>query len=280
MSSDYSNISQFLSHPLVLLLIGAAISGVLIPYFTNRAANYQKGLEIKTDLVRRINESVMRFVVPLYSLLNALNSTTTEELNANTTFEGAKGLGHLGLYSLEKHFQDELEDIKKTLNQDEVDENTKGILEQKQKEVSVQLEKITESIQKIKNIYVKVDNEYNEWQVSSAVIESQIRSYFPEFGVKTEGKLTWSAFSGTALSVWEFAYIFYRQFLDFGPRNNINSDNIMDDFGAQKGGIIAQIQNSSVSGLSEHLFRRFFRKFTPRPESIKPDAKTNDDSNP
>jgi len=53
------SIAEILSHPLSLLLIGATVSGLLIPYFTNRWQRHQKGLEIRIDLVGRISQTVM-----------------------------------------------------------------------------------------------------------------------------------------------------------------------------------------------------------------------------
>jgi len=135
MSSDYSNISEFFSHPLVLLLIGALISGVFIPYFTNRAAKYQKGLEIKTDLVRRINESVMPMVTSLYSLLEEYSYWT----------------GGSGIYFRKKGVEDQLEEIKEELDQVELEESRKKILEQKQKEVPQDLQIYVKSIHNIEN---------------------------------------------------------------------------------------------------------------------------------
>jgi hypothetical protein len=51
--------AEFLTHPLVVLLVGAVITGLLIPWLTHGWQNRQKELEIKTGLVSDISESTM-----------------------------------------------------------------------------------------------------------------------------------------------------------------------------------------------------------------------------
>jgi len=51
-------LEQSLQHPFILLIAGAVISGLLIPFLTRRWQDHQKELEIKIDLVNRINEAV------------------------------------------------------------------------------------------------------------------------------------------------------------------------------------------------------------------------------
>ena len=64
---------------------------------------------------------------------------------------------------------------------------------------------------------------------------------------------------------------------DFGT---FSRESEIDKLLKEKDKIVAQIQNSPVSGLSEDLFRSFIRKFIRRSESIKPNVKINHDSNP
>jgi hypothetical protein len=49
-------------HPLVLIAAGAVISGLLVPALTRGAQNHQKGLEIKSDLVRSMSAAVSPFL--------------------------------------------------------------------------------------------------------------------------------------------------------------------------------------------------------------------------
>jgi len=275
MSSDYSNISQFFSHPLVLLLIGALISGVLIPYFTNRAAKYQKGLEIKTDLVRRINESVIPVIISLLHMQDEMGNVHY----AITTQTDKRPPGRSGFHFRKEDLEAELREIKKQLDQDKLEESSKKTLEQKQKEVSEQLEKIVEAIKKLKDIRVRADNEIRQWQVPSSVIESQIKSYFPEFGQETERKLTWNSFSKTVIELHKWTTDLYLDIMFSEAREYILWSNVTQKVWKEKNEIITQIQNSSVSGLSEDLFHRFIRKNYSRPESNKPDEKINHESN-
>ena len=46
---------DFLGHPLVVLAIGAVLTGLLIPQFTQRWQDQRKALEIKADLIERVS---------------------------------------------------------------------------------------------------------------------------------------------------------------------------------------------------------------------------------
>lgn len=54
---------ELLKHPITVLLVGALISGLLIPAFTRRWQNHQKALEIKTGLVSDLSKSIMGIVM-------------------------------------------------------------------------------------------------------------------------------------------------------------------------------------------------------------------------
>lgn len=54
---------ELLQHPLTVLLVGALLSGLLIPAFTQRWQNHQKALEIKTQLVSDLSKSIMGMVM-------------------------------------------------------------------------------------------------------------------------------------------------------------------------------------------------------------------------
>lgn len=58
-------IKEWLSHPLVLLLVGALISGILVPIFTNQWQVRQNELELKNSLISRINESISGLIMSL-----------------------------------------------------------------------------------------------------------------------------------------------------------------------------------------------------------------------
>ena len=57
------NIIRFLSHPLFLLVIGAIISSIIIPVYTNQWQNYQKELEIKSKLAEEISTSISNKII-------------------------------------------------------------------------------------------------------------------------------------------------------------------------------------------------------------------------
>lgn len=47
---ENTKLKFILSNPLLLLVVGGIISGLLIPYITNQWQNHQQQLEIKTGL--------------------------------------------------------------------------------------------------------------------------------------------------------------------------------------------------------------------------------------
>jgi hypothetical protein len=53
----------FLAHPLFLLLAGAVLTGLLIPALTRRWQDRQKALELKTELIGEISESITEMVM-------------------------------------------------------------------------------------------------------------------------------------------------------------------------------------------------------------------------
>jgi hypothetical protein len=58
-------LATWLAHPLLLLLIGGAISGILIPLVTRRWQDHQKEIELKIGLVNKINESLTDIVTAM-----------------------------------------------------------------------------------------------------------------------------------------------------------------------------------------------------------------------
>lgn len=51
-------LEEILVHPITLLLIGAGVSSLLIPWFTNKWQDHRKELEIRVDIASKIAESV------------------------------------------------------------------------------------------------------------------------------------------------------------------------------------------------------------------------------
>jgi hypothetical protein len=55
--------SALLAHPLVVLLVGAALTGILVPALTRRWQDRQKELDIKASLVSELSEAIMSIVM-------------------------------------------------------------------------------------------------------------------------------------------------------------------------------------------------------------------------
>ena len=77
---------NILSHPFVLLIIGAGISGLLIPPITNQWQNHQKELELKTDLASQISKAVANIIIasrliqiPTFAYSNPSYANTVEQ---------------------------------------------------------------------------------------------------------------------------------------------------------------------------------------------------------
>jgi hypothetical protein len=58
-----AQIAKALAHPLMLLVIGAIISSLLIPYFTRQWQDYQKELELKTDIAGEISKAISNVII-------------------------------------------------------------------------------------------------------------------------------------------------------------------------------------------------------------------------
>jgi hypothetical protein len=76
-----TNIKDFLSSQLGLLILGAIISSLIVPWFFQVWQDYQKELEIKTDLVGKISEDVTRIIMStqFVLLMNNLQHIQTVE---------------------------------------------------------------------------------------------------------------------------------------------------------------------------------------------------------
>lgn len=51
-------IEEIIGHPLTLLLIGAGVSSLVIPWITNKWQDHKKKLEIKVDIVSKMSEEI------------------------------------------------------------------------------------------------------------------------------------------------------------------------------------------------------------------------------
>ena len=58
-----TQIAKALGHPLMLLIIGAIISSLIIPYYTRQWQDYQKELELKTDIAGEISKAISNIII-------------------------------------------------------------------------------------------------------------------------------------------------------------------------------------------------------------------------
>lgn len=58
-------ISKAMSHPLLLLIAGAVLSGFLLPHVSHEWQVHAEELEVKDELVEEINDSLVRFVMEM-----------------------------------------------------------------------------------------------------------------------------------------------------------------------------------------------------------------------
>jgi hypothetical protein len=71
-------IAAFFAHPVIILIIGALLSGLLFPIFTNRWQIHQKGIEIRINLIGRMSQTIMGMVTMIDTIVDKKPS---EELN-------------------------------------------------------------------------------------------------------------------------------------------------------------------------------------------------------
>lgn len=71
---------EFFQHPLVILLVGSIISGVLIPFFTKNWQNHQKSLDIKNDLVTEISKTITTMMINVQYFLENTKIRSNEEI--------------------------------------------------------------------------------------------------------------------------------------------------------------------------------------------------------
>jgi hypothetical protein len=82
-------ISVALEHPLVLLLIGAGVSGVLVAWLTNRWDDHKKKLEIKMDIASKMAEYMSNLHVNAQVSINVKKDTFTDA-DRDTRFQNAR----------------------------------------------------------------------------------------------------------------------------------------------------------------------------------------------
>ncbi len=58
-----TQIAKALAHPFMLLVIGAIISSLIIPYYTRQWQDYQKELELKTDVAGEISKAISNIII-------------------------------------------------------------------------------------------------------------------------------------------------------------------------------------------------------------------------
>ena len=61
---------EILSHPLFIVLVGGVLTGIVIPKISRKQKNYQKELDLKTELVAEMSESVMTILITFESNLS------------------------------------------------------------------------------------------------------------------------------------------------------------------------------------------------------------------
>jgi hypothetical protein len=73
--------TDVLDHPLLLLLVGALVSGLLLPWLARRWQNHQKELELKTQLTTEITETVTAFAMVLQFVELGASSQTQADFD-------------------------------------------------------------------------------------------------------------------------------------------------------------------------------------------------------
>lgn len=162
------NLKDLFSNQFFLLIVGAIISSLLIPWFFQIWQNQQTELEIKTNLVSKISESVISLVMATQSVLLQSNY---QQIN----------------------------------NQDEL----------------IQL-------------FGNLNEKYRQWEIDSAIINSQLRAYFPNSDVSN----LWGSLKIHSNSFSENVTDFYR----LSNNAKINSTSSIE-FGETRQAILNQMES-------------------------------------
>lgn len=156
------------SNQFFLLIVGALISSLLIPWFFQIWQNQQAELEIKTNLISKISESVIGLVMATQSVLIQNNNQLIDT-------------------------EDELVHLFDNLNE-----------------------------------------KYRQWEIESAIINSQLRAYFPNSDVSN----LWGSLKIYSNSFSEKVTDFYR----LSNEAKINSTSPID-FGEKRQAILDQMES-------------------------------------
>jgi hypothetical protein len=76
-----TRISKFLSHGFVLLVSGAILSSLLIPSFTRQWQDYQRELDIKSNLLSQMNQTAITIITELEAIQVGEFSNQAQEFN-------------------------------------------------------------------------------------------------------------------------------------------------------------------------------------------------------
>ena len=92
--SKHMQIKEVLSHPMLLLIAGAVISSLIIPYFTRQWQDHQHELDLKSDLSDQINKAVTNMLTAATLNLNpGYNKNNTQRfLSAYIDFQTSKDI--------------------------------------------------------------------------------------------------------------------------------------------------------------------------------------------
>jgi hypothetical protein len=194
-----TSIKDFFSSTLGLFILGVLITSLLIPWFFQVWQDYQKELEIKSDLVGRISESVTRIIMSTQSFLLQGAGLTWEQRN---------------------------------------------------------------------KLLEELNNDYREWEITSSVIDSQLKAYFPHTSLSSDWgslkavnplKINESR-SPLAPSFSNNVSMFYTKansVVPNGPRVDFGDDR--QKLLEQRDKIIQHILDSKINSFASNPFQQIFK---------------------
>jgi hypothetical protein len=100
-------IGVFFAHPLIVLITGAILSGLLFPIFTNRWQIHQKGLEIRIDLGGRMSQTVMGMIILIESKVVTKPFEEVNKAELNKEYRKLRVDGAVIWAELESYFPNE-----------------------------------------------------------------------------------------------------------------------------------------------------------------------------
>ena len=159
--------ADWLQHPLVLLIIGGVVTGIVGPRITNQHQNHQKKLQVAVDIIIKISKGHAEIDNSLWKLTLKIDEAV-EKLSVET-----KG----GIQKQKQELESKYKQLKGQKNKAKTDE-ADILLGQELSNTSDQLEKIKKVEEDLNTSVNESSKTHEEWLLSNREIASLTRTFY------------------------------------------------------------------------------------------------------